>query len=231
MAIYKIIFLTLIFIILFISSSNSYSNSADYIITSSDVSPELISQPSYLDSIILENEIQQIIKIQKSATKEEISQAKLEHEMKYSLLTDVINKSFLEKYPQTNVLLDMVFKNCKHITGNFKDFYNTKRPYLMDSRIKSLVLFPNISGAYPSGHTSSAYLIAYILSDLFPESKNDLLNKANSIASHRILLGMHFPSDIEGGKNLAKILYDKLKSSEKYKKEFLKVKNEIENSK
>lgn len=44
------------------------------------------------------------------------------------------------------------------------------------------------------------------MSLLIPEKTANFDRKAESIAQHRVLVGMHFPHDIEGGKQLSLLI-------------------------
>jgi len=67
--------------------------------------------------------------------------------------------------------------------------------------------------AYPSGHATEAYSIAYILkvvldraaSDtvVVPSQPDPLTRLAQRIARNREILGLHYPSDSEAGRRLA----------------------------
>ncbi len=61
--------------------------------------------------------------------------------------------------------------------------------------------------SYPSGHTCQAYYISHVLSEEFPFLKNDFFNLAESIAQSRVDRGVHYPSDLDGGRELAWHLY------------------------
>jgi acid phosphatase (class A) len=54
--------------------------------------------------------------------------------------------------------------------------------------------------SYPSGHATYGYLMAYLLSDMVPERRAQLLERAREFARQRMLCGVHFPSDIEAGR-------------------------------
>ena len=57
--------------------------------------------------------------------------------------------------------------------------------------------------SYPSGHTAQAFYIAYVLSARYPGLADMFLKLAELISLSRIDRGVHFPSDIVGGKMLA----------------------------
>ena len=74
------------------------------------------------------------------------------------------------------------------------------------------------SGAFPSGHATLAKLYALILSKIFPKRSSELDKKAQVIANDRVLSGMHHPTDIKAGKDLAIKIFAELQRSESFKK-------------
>jgi acid phosphatase (class A) len=102
-------------------------------------------------------------------------------------------------------LIDRAFLTSKAVNDSAKNYWNTKRPYLMDKNIKALIK-PHNNKSYPSGHTSSSYVAAHLLGLLIPEKRNQFYNRAAEIANHRILVGMHYPKDVEGGKEMALLI-------------------------
>ncbi len=59
------------------------------------------------------------------------------------------------------------------------------------------------SGAYPSGHTAWGYAQALVLATLLPELGPQLLARAAEYGRHRVVLGVHYPLDVIGGRILA----------------------------
>jgi len=55
-------------------------------------------------------------------------------------------------------------------------------------------------GAFPSGHTSAAYLSAFALAYSTPERYSEFLTRAAQLGENRIVTGMHSPLDIIGGR-------------------------------
>jgi undecaprenyl-diphosphatase len=60
-------------------------------------------------------------------------------------------------------------------------------------------LLPPDQFSFPSGHTITAFAVATALSRYYPELAPGLLFCALSVAASRILLGMHFLSDVVAG--------------------------------
>jgi len=80
-----------------------------------------------------------------------------------------------------------------------KQSYARPRPYRLDSRITPCIDLPG-SESYPSGHSAWAVVTALVLANLVPERRAQLLDRADEIAQHRAVGGVHYPSDIAAGK-------------------------------
>jgi undecaprenyl-diphosphatase len=75
---------------------------------------------------------------------------------------------------------------------------NRKRPCAIQPHCWATLLPPD-RFSFPSGHTITAFAIAITLSSFYPSLLPGLLFCAASIAISRILLGMHFLSDVVVG--------------------------------
>ena len=121
-------------------------------------------------------------------------------------------------YPFDIILTKNGFKSQKSLIKNIsksivpiivfhKNHFNSERPYELANingiQFKSDYLDSAQSPSYPSGHTAQAYYIAEKLSSMYPGLRKKFLTLANMISQSRIDRGVHFPSDIAGGKILA----------------------------
>jgi len=67
-------------------------------------------------------------------------------------------------------------------------------------------LLPPDQFSFPSGHTITAFAVSLSLAAFYPELAIGLLFCAISIAASRILLGMHFLSDVVAGAAIGSLL-------------------------
>ncbi len=81
-----------------------------------------------------------------------------------------------------------IFVSLKKISGR-------KRPCQIEPHVWATLLPPD-QFSFPSGHTITAFAVAISLSQFYPILYAPLLFCALSIAVSRILLGMHFLSDV-----------------------------------
>ena len=89
------------------------------------------------------------------------------------------------------VLSVLLFQWLKRFTGR-------RRPCEIEPH-RWATLLPPDQFSFPSGHTMTAFAIAVSLSLFYPSIMIGLLFCAFSIAASRILLGMHFLSDVMAG--------------------------------
>lgn len=73
---------------------------------------------------------------------------------------------------------------------------------------KDVTLDPNydglcLSGSFPSGHTVTAYEAGTTLATLVPEVAPGVLARASEAANNRLVLGVHYPFDVIGGRMAA----------------------------
>ena len=86
----------------------------------------------------------------------------------------------------------LLFQRLKKLTGR-------KRPCQITPHRWATALLPPDQFSFPSGHTMTAFAVAAALSLFYPSLLIGLLFCALSIATSRILLGMHFLSDVAAG--------------------------------
>jgi membrane-associated phospholipid phosphatase len=82
-----------------------------------------------------------------------------------------------------------------------KRSYDRLRPYQVDGAIQPIGKLPKDAG-YPSGHSSSAYAAATVLSHLWPARAQEFGWWARQTALSRVHAGVHFPSDVQMGAQL-----------------------------
>lgn len=140
-----------------------------------------------------------------------------------------IGSGFNEKdLPVTAALFKKVTRDAKIAISAAKDIFHRKRPFswrdATGGRAKS-------GYAYPSGHTTRAFLWATLLIDLFPEKEQEIRHQARQKAWNRVLLGRHYPDDVYGGELYGRYLAQEFLKNLQFQEEWKKVHQEIDNSK
>jgi undecaprenyl-diphosphatase len=86
-----------------------------------------------------------------------------------------------------------------------KRMIGRKRPCAIEAHCWAELLPPD-QFSFPSGHTITAFSVSVALSAFYPEAEGPLYFCAASIAASRVLLGMHFLSDVIAGALLGALL-------------------------
>jgi hypothetical protein len=102
-------------------------------------------------------------------------------------------------------------------TIKLKMKYGRQRPYEYSDKIKSITDTDD-SPSFPSGHAIEAYALAEVLGERYPDKKDELDKMASKISKSRVQMGNHFPSDIEVGEKVGKMIADAYLSTTKIEK-------------
>jgi hypothetical protein len=165
-----------------------------------------------IDTSPLDNthhEIRDLINKKKKRTKERIKDIKKENNDDPTLQFLFSRFNIQDKKTQDTMI--KVVHKINPIILYLKKHFNRVRPSFMDKNIKPVIDTPN-HPSYPSGHATTAYLIAYLL-----PKKNFTKNYkiADKIAVNREIAGVHYKSDTAYGKYLSKKLYKYIKQLSK----------------
>lgn len=137
---------------------------------------------------------------------------------------DDIKKVFKDYFKENDLdfpemLVTDIIDGTTYFIMELKNYYDRPRPSVLAKEFDIDLNFVNLSSArtlsFPSGHAVQSNLLAYILSDMFPKHKKDFERMAGDISMSRMMAKVHYPSDIEMGKKIAKDLYKQYKENNK----------------
>jgi len=115
--------------------------------------------------------------------------------------------------PLTAALFKKITDDELWAAGAAKDAYRRPRPFLLESKLAPLTAKPS-SASYPSGHSTWAFAVGLVLADMLPEKRGPIMTRAREYARNRVVVGVHYPSDVEsgmqGGSALAALLFSSL---------------------
>lgn len=126
--------------------------------------------------------------------------------------------------PLTADLIAHVWQDASYFIWGFKYKYLRVRPYVLDTDLNNLE--ETNWAAYPSGHAANSYVNAYIYQELAPEFLEVFIKDAYDMAHSREIIGVHYPSDSEASRILARQLVNKLFQNEKFMQDFNLVRKE-----
>jgi acid phosphatase (class A) len=130
------------------------------------------------------------------------------------------------KLPKTEALFQKVRKDIGEPINVVKDHWKRRRPYQLDEQLS--LAKPERSYGYPSGHSTRGTVHALILAELFPEQKEAILAIGRNIGWDRVLIGVHFPTDINAGRVLAKAIVRELMASPAFQRDLAEAKAEVQ---
>jgi|EndMetStandDraft_8_1072994.scaffolds.fasta_scaffold102714_2 acid phosphatase (class A) len=176
---------------------------------------------------ITRKELDQVLALQEKRTKEQAERSVADLEQSVFRFADVIGAEFTaEKFPRSAEIFQKVYKTESDFNKQGKEKWNRNRPQVVDARIQPVAKFAN-SGSYPSGHAAFAYLTAIVLADIVPEKREAIFARAAEFGDNRVIGGVHYPSDIESGKQMAAMIAVLMYKNPAFRKDLEEARAEI----
>ncbi len=189
---------------------------------------ELLAPPPADASPQTRGEIAELVRIQKECTPEEKARAVADNRVSiFQFASEILGPGFTPaNLPLTAKFFEHLAEDASPIVGAAKNYWNRPRPFLLSSEVKSC-FGTFTSGAYPSGHTTFAYLCAVVLAGAVPEKRAEIFERAARYGRSRMVCGVHYRSDIEAGRIAGTVIAAFAMQSPQFLKEFEEVKKEI----
>ena len=130
------------------------------------------------------------------------------------------------EFPKVDILLESVKTNISEIINTPKKHWKRQRPYQLDPELA--LGKPEESFAYPSGHSTRGTVQSLIMAELFPEKREAILEFGRTIGWDRVIIGKHFPTDVNAGRVLGKAIVRELKKSPAFQRDLAAAKAEVE---
>jgi acid phosphatase (class A) len=194
-----------------------------------DVVPllELVVPPTAPDSVATKAELDDVVKIMAAASDDRKKLAIADDEENLvQFLAGTSVKVDAAKIPLTIALIQRVIDTEDEVTTPAKKGFDRKRPPLVDERIKPLIKLSK-SGAYPSGHTTNGTATAIVVAKMLPEKRAELMQRAKDYAWSRMIVGVHYPTDLEAGYASGALLAQAVMQNADFQKEFEPAKAEL----
>jgi len=108
-----------------------------------------------------------------------------------------------EETPNLYILLRRTMADAGLSTYTAKNHYNRARPFMVNNE-------PSCTpedeehlrkdGSYPSGHTAIGWAWALVLSEIYPEKTNHILQRGREFGESRVVCNVHWQSDVNEGR-------------------------------
>lgn len=167
---------------------------------------QILPPPPAPGSLAANADLETILRVQAARTPEQIAWAKV---VEKNDVFEVFGAGGLlgpeftaDNFPRLVALLKAINDDLRPLVDASKKQYARIRPYALDPRVQPCVERPH-NDSYPSGHTYNGVMRAAVLAEIFPEKRAELVERARHFAWGRVIGGVHFPTDLEGGRRLA----------------------------
>jgi acid phosphatase (class A) len=130
------------------------------------------------------------------------------------------------KYPKMEALFATVKTNIADCINIPKKHWKRLRPCQVDPQLDG-VGEKETSASYPSGHSTRGTLQALMLVELFPEKREAILAYGRQIGWDRVLIGKHFPTDVQAGRVLGQAIMRELMANQAFQHDVAAAKEEV----
>jgi acid phosphatase (class A) len=175
--------------------------------------------------------VAEIYAIHRSATPQEIERANWDNKHESLFAIAMVLKDNLNADSMPN--LARLWADMDNDEGIFvsaaKKYWQEVRPYDLDANIKSICGSKpgGPKNSYPSGHGTTGYLSALVLSMMVPEKSSILHARADEYGHNRVVCGDHYSVDIPASKEAAEIIIGNMLGNPKFQQEFTVAKAEL----
>lgn len=117
--------------------------------------------------------------------------------------------------PHVEMLLRRSIADAAVSTSKAKAYYQRARPFMEhDVGTCRPEDEPGLrkDGSYPSGHTAMGWMLALVLTDLFPDRADAVLQRGYDFGQSRVVCRAHWMSDTISGRTIAAATYARLQS-------------------
>lgn len=218
----KIISIPLAFAILAFNASVALAHkhaSPVYIAPGTFDALDMLPKPPSADSTAEKSDLMKLHAIERSRSADDIAHARADaRERDIFIFSTVLGDEF------NATALPLTARFSAHIEDDVladaepvKDDLPRARPYNIDETLHPVCKRKKRDDSYPSGHTITGYVMALTLSSMLPEKRSAIFARADDYAHNRLVCGVHHPSDVEAGKEIAYALYGRLEASAKFR--------------
>jgi acid phosphatase (class A) len=176
-------------------------------------------------------DMQELLALQKTLTPERLERIQADTEQSvYRVAGEVLGPSFTkDRFPLAGAFFDKVNKDSGVGVGAIKRKYKRLRPFQASKEVQSPA---NIAAAsqgptYPSGHGTFGAEVALLLAMMVPEKRSELFARGWQYGQQRIMSGVAYPSDWEGGHIGATVMVTLMLQKPEFRADFEATKAEV----
>lgn len=185
----------------------------------------VLPPPPTLDSAEGQAEIDLILRLQETRSPADVERVKSEIEYDVFAFATVLGSHFNAKEcPKSAEVFAKVVAEARLVSNASKRQWERPRP-TADPRVHALDSEKSFS--YPSGHSTRASVYAELLAAAVPTKRESLLARGREIGWDRVIAGIHFPTDVYGGRVLGHAIAQSMLRDPDLRRELDEVADEI----
>ncbi len=188
----------------------------------------MLPPPPAKGSALEAAELAEVVAAQKAASPARIAlAAKDAEEDVFTMFTATLGEAFVaDNVPVARVFFARVGDSEDETVDPAKKVFGRVRPWMTSGEVK--VLGPSTkSGSWPSGHTTRVTMEAIVLAAMVPEKKDAIWARAAEYAQSRVIIGMHYPLDLEAGRRAGTAMAAVMFADAAFRADFDKAKADV----
>ena len=188
----------------------------------------LLPPPPAAGSPAARHDLDGVLAVQARRTPAEIAAAKADAAHSVFRYADVFGAPFTpQRLPRTAALFARVVAYDKGEVKTVKAYWHHPRPVLASHAVHPLNQEKPNDWSYPSGHSTLGYTEAVLLANMVPERRAAIFARADLYAHHRIVMGVHYPSDVEAGRIAGTVLGGRLLDDSAWQADYVAARAEL----
>jgi acid phosphatase (class A) len=210
----------------------------------------LLAPPPAADSAVQREDLHAVIEAQRSARSSgTLAHAEADAELTCARVGDVLgDAAVMTRDPQLLTFLNEAAREASTLTGPAKNYWRRTRPFAASSEVEALADMARAKAAasvkdetrsidigatgtsgsttdvahssYPSGHSTFGTVCAIVLADMVPEKRAALFARGLDYAHSRMVVGAHFPTDLEAGRLTGTVAAELLMRNPRFERDF-----------
>jgi acid phosphatase (class A) len=191
---------------------------------------DLLAPPPALGSPEEKLDLDAVLAAERDRSADDVGAAEEDHERSIFRFAAVLGAGFTApRLPYATEFFARVYADEKRIVNVTKAHFKRPRPFMVDSGLMPMV-YPKSTPSYPSGHTTYAYVIAILLARMVPEKAALIFQRAAFYGNNRVVVGAHFPTDVEAGRISGTVIDSVFFSDGKFMADFNRARTEVRNA-